>query len=132
LVQRAMNEDLSLRIILIGEFIEDENAGVGEKSAGEADALLLSAGETFAVGPDLVIIAALQIVDDEVVRLCLPGGIFDLLTRRLRTRVGDVVENGVVEKEHVLRDNGDLFAQRAETDGADIDAVNKDSAVIGI
>ena len=52
--------------------------------------------------------------------ICSPG--------RLGPAVGDVVADGGVEQQHVLRHDADLAAQAVERHGGDVDAVDRDPA----
>ena len=55
-----------------------------------------------------------------ITRVGLFGGFDDRLARRVRTTVGDVVGDGVVEQERLLVDEGDMLAQAGEGDLAQV------------
>ena len=80
---------------------------------------------------DARLVAARQ-VHDEVVGEGLAGRRLHLLRRRPPRAVGDVVEDRVVEQDHLLRHDADLLAQAAQVDGAEVVAVDEDAAVVGV
>ncbi len=53
----------------------------------------------------------------------------DLLFTRVRPRKGDIFANRAVEQERLLQNHSQLCAIRVEPDGAQIDAIDQDSAL---
>ena len=114
-----------------GGFVQEEDGGVLEQSAGDGEALLLSAGEFAAFVADDGLVA-FGLGEDEVVGERLPGGFLDFRFGCIGSAEEDVVVDGVVEKEGVLRDDADVFPQGIMRDAAQIASVEEDGSVLRI
>ena len=91
-----------------GAVVKDDNIGIADKGACDAEPLTLSAGEIFAALLDYVVEAALLALDD-VARLggieCAP----DFLVGGIRLAPSDIFPNGAVKEHRLLHDNADFF-----------------------
>ena len=87
-----------------GGFVQEEDGGIFQESAGNGEALLLSAGELAAFVADNGVVA-FRLSEDEIVGEGLPGGFFDFRFGGIGAAEEDVVVDGVVEKEGVLGDD---------------------------
>ncbi len=114
-----------------GRFVEDEDRGVLQKRAGDADALALADAEMAAAFADLRAVAVGH-GGDEVVGLGALGGFDDLLLSGVGSAVGDVFADGGGEQQGVLQDDADVVAQRFLGERADVVAVERDAACAGI
>ena len=108
--ERFLNEPLALRIERAGGFIQDEDDGILQDGPGNGDALTLAAGELDAAVADQGGVAFRERYD-EVVRVGLARGLFDLLRRRVRFSVGDVLRDAAAKQQHFLRHHGHLAAK---------------------
>src|SRR6185295_17453473 len=106
--------DLLFRFRIEGRsgFVEQENRSVLEQSPRNRDALLLPAGKetTFVADERLV---AFRLRHDEVVRVGVFCRRVNFLLSRVEAPELDVLQNGVVKQEGILRDEPDLLAERA-------------------
>ena len=98
-----------------GGFVQNQDRGVFEDGAGDADALFLAAGEFDAALADMGFVGcALLVVGevlDEVVGAGAGSGFDDVLHFCAGLAVADVLQHRAVEQVTVLCDNGDVFAQ---------------------
>ncbi len=69
---------------------------------------------------------------DEVVRLRASRGLADLLIRRIRLSVRDVLADGAMKEHRLLRHHRDRGAQRLERHLADVLSVNHDCAFVHV
>ena len=129
--ERDLDERFALGVESGGGFVEDEDGGVLQDGAGDGDALAFAAGEAEALFADDGVVA-LRHAQDEVVGEGVAGGLYDLFGGNIGLAVGDVVAHGVVEEDRLLRDLGDLFAERLESEGANIVAVDEDAAAADV
>ena len=114
LAQRQLDRLLGRGVDGGGRVVEDEDARVGHERARDRDPLALAAGEREAALAHDGVVAVGQL-GDEAGRLRALGGALDLLARRLRAAVGDVVVHGRAEQERVVGDDADLVPQRARS-----------------
>lgn len=91
-----------------GGFIEDQDGGFFDKSAGDGEALLLASGESFAHFGEKGVVFEGHFFN-EFVGVGLGCGFFDFSFAEA-TAKGDVLGNGVEEEKGFLRDEGDLVA----------------------
>ena len=109
--QDFLDQLLALQIDLAGGLIEDQDGRIAENRAGQGNPLPLPAGDLAPLGTDDGVVAVGQFVLDEAVRVGLIGGVDDLLHRRLRRAVADVVAHRIVEQQRILGDQADLPPQ---------------------
>ena len=105
----ASEADLRLgrRVHGCGCVIEDEDARVHDQRSGDREALALAAAERDSALADDSLVAVEEL-DDELVRLRQPCGVFDLFLGCAWLAEGDVLEDGGRKQERVLRDDRDL------------------------
>ena len=72
---------------------------------------------------DHSVVALRKFVDEIMRQSGLRGGL-NALFRHVAEAVADIVPHRIVEEDIFLRDHGDLFAQRADGDIANVDAVD--------
>ena len=113
-----------------GGFVEHEDAGVGEESAGEADELALAEGHLGAAFADLGVVTVLEAFEDFVAAEFLGGG-DDLGLGGGGGGVADVVQDGAAEEVVVLRDDAHLFVEGFGGDLVEVVAVEEDAAALG-
>ena len=111
--QRGLHQRLALGIECRGGLVENENGRVLEDGAGDGHALAFAAGETKAFLADDRVVA-LRHAQDEVMRQRVVRGLLDQIELHIRLAVGDVVAHRVVEEDGLLRDLGNLAAQRGQ------------------
>ena len=71
-------------------------------------------------------VVTLRQLYDEVVGECVARRLFDALRRCPPAAVGDVVGDGVVEQNRLLRDNAHLLPQAPEVRDANVHAIHED------
>ena len=89
-LDRLLDQVLALGVDLAGGLVEDQDRRLAEDRAGDAEALPLPAGELAADAVEQRVVA-LGLFQDEVVREGALGGGDDLVARRARLAVGDVL-----------------------------------------
>ena len=77
LLERELDGGLAVAVEGAGGFVEDEDRGVPQESAGQGEALLLSAGEAGAAFADEGVVAGRE-AENEVVRVGGAGGGLDV------------------------------------------------------
>ena len=126
-LERFLDVLLGLGIERAGGLVEEQDGGVFEQRAGDAEPLLLPAGEHAAFVADDRLVALL-LREDELVGVGQFRRRLDLRARGVEPAVADVREDGVVEKEGVLIDHRDVLAERGLRDLADVVPVDADRA----
>ncbi len=123
----AVDFQVALVVVLVGELVENEDAGISQDGASQGETLLLAAGEFVAALADgrLVFLGAAR---DEIVRVGPPGRRLHFLLGGTARAVGDVVVNGVVEEEGFLRHQANLLPEAAQVDIAQIEPVDEDAS----
>ncbi|MPM45443.1 hypothetical protein SDC9_92130 [bioreactor metagenome] len=113
LLQRLSNLRIRVGVHRTGGVIENQDAWFFEQRAGDAEALLLSAGDVGAalLNPRLI---ALRERLDEVVCLRKHAGVLDFFIGCLRISPAEVFRDGAGEEQVVLQNNGDGIAQNAQ------------------
>ena len=94
----------------VSGFVEDEDGGVFQHDAGDADALLFAAAEFQAAFADARV-PALRQAFDEVQQLRAARGFVEFGLGGFGFAVGDVVADRVVEEDDVLRHQAERAAQ---------------------
>ena len=97
-LQRRLDLALRLGVDGRGRLVEDQDARIDQQRPGDRDPLPLAAGERLAALADERVVAVGQ-PQDELVRARRPGGRDDLVARRVRPAVGDVLGDRAVEQE---------------------------------
>src|SRR5439155_11565979 len=121
--ERLLHEHLGLRIQFGGGFVQNENGRILQNRARNGDALPLAAAQARAAFANHGVIALRQL-DDEIVRQRGLRGGNDFFLGNIGQAVADVVANGVVKQDVLLRHHGDLPAQRAQLGFADVAAIH--------
>ncbi len=114
-----------------GGLVENEESRVGEHGAGEADELALAereGGASFADGG----VEAFGEGGEEVEAAEGVAGLFCLRAGGVGPGEAEVVEDGAVEEEVVLADDGHLGAEGLEGEGLDGVAVEEDEAALAV
>ena len=123
-VERRLHFALALRIERRGRLVEQQDRRVLQHRAGDGDALALAAGQLRPLLADAGVVAVGE-AHDEIVGVGAARRLDDLRFGCADPPERDVVADRAAEQEHVLRDEGDLAAQRREVDGGDILAVDR-------
>ena len=119
-----MDQGFALAVGGAGEFVEDQNARIAQDDPRQGQTLFLAARQLAANLADARLIA-LGLRQNEFVREGPLRRRLDVLLLGPARAVGDVVVNGVVEQDRILRDNADLLAQTAQIDFAEIVTVDR-------
>ena len=114
-----------------GGFVENEDGRVFEYGAGYAEALALSAAEGDAAVADGGLVAEREGVD-EGVGVCDGGGLFDEVEAVVGVAEGNVVGDGVVEEDAVLRDESYLSTEAVDVKVGDGYVVDEDGAASAV
>ncbi len=122
--QRVLDALLGGRVDRRGGVVEHQHARVGHERSRDRQTLALPARERHAALADLRLISLRQ-PRDELVRLRVTRGLFDLGQRRVRTRVGDVFGDARREQEGVVADDRNGGAHRAHRHLAHVGAVEQ-------
>ena len=125
-LERVLDLLLGVAVERRGRLVEQQDRRPLEDGPRDGDALLLAAGELQAALADLGLVT-LRRHADEIVDLGEPRRFLDLGIARLPAAVPDVVADGVVEQDRVLRDHADRHAQRFLGHVADVLAVDRDA-----
>src|SRR5262249_17999130 len=129
--EKLVDLGLVLDVVLAGKFVEDEDAWITQHSTGKGDALPLAAGESGGRLANLGFVPLGQL-DDEIVNESAAGGGLNVLAPGPSIAVGDIVVDGVVEKNGILRTETDLAPQTAQVHATQVMAVHQHAAVVRI
>src|SRR3954470_10040922 len=124
--ERVLDLRFGVTVERRGRLVEQQDRRRLEDRAGDGDALLLAPRELKATLADLGVVA-LGRKPYEIVDLGEPRRLLDLRVARLPAAVTDVVADGIVEQDGVLRDHADRRAKRFLRDVTDVPAVDRDS-----
>ena len=127
LAQRRLDLLLGRRVDRRRRVVEDQDPRVGQERARDRDALALAAAERQPALADARLVALGQPLD-EVVGLCAPRGQLDLLRRRVRPGVGDVLAHRRAEQERGVVDDAIAARSDAGSTDAHVDAVDEHRA----
>src|SRR5262249_45394180 len=110
-----------------GGLVEDHYSRILEDDAGDRHALLLAAAQAMTPLSDDGVVAIGQRFDEvvDVGRACRGN---DLILRRTRPRVEEVLAYRRMEEEGVLEDDAEVLAERLEADIADVVSVDANGA----
>ena len=122
---------LAFRIQGARGLVQHEDGTVGQHGAGDGDALALAARELDAALAGDGVEALGQILD-ELQRVGRARRLTDLLHGSIGPPVGDVLGNGTVEQQRLLRHVGDLAAQRLLGHVGHVLAVHQDLALLDV
>src|SRR5262249_45437304 len=103
--------------------VEDENGSVFQQGTRDGDALALAAGESDAFCACGTFVA-LRFLENEFMSAGMPGSLLDFGIARARTPKSDVVANGIVEENGLLRDQSVLLAKVCNCPRANIGAAD--------
>merc|ERR1719240_1886189 len=90
-------------------------------SARDRHALLLAARELAAADADVGLVAVLQALDDEGVRVGVLCRLLHLLEARVALAVANVLFHGALEEHRLLRDEAELLPQPVHIEGREVD-----------
>ncbi len=125
--KRFDDEGLVLGIEGAGRFVEDEDGGLGEQSAGDADALALTPGEIAAAFVDQSLVFLGEFIDEDI-RARDFRGVADLREGGLGAAVGYVFLDCRGKNETVLKDQRNVGAEVDDFDFAEVILVEADGA----
>src|SRR5581483_10593160 len=108
-------------------FVENEDSGIGENGTGNRKALALAAGELDATLSDDGVVAIFENFR-ELVHTRDAAGFEELFFGCLRPGEQYVFADRAVEQKRLLKDDAKLRAIAGKTDGAEIDAIDKDGS----
>ena len=111
--------------------VEDQDGGLGEEDARDAEELALAGGKRGRVPAEHGVVALGELLD-ELVRMCLMGCGFDLVEGRCGPSHRDVFAHGGVLHPGVLQDHADLGSQAGAREVADIVAVEADRPPVDV
>src|ERR1700721_106866 len=129
--QRKPNAKFSVGIDRRGSLIENEDAGVVRKGAGEADELFLTSGER---SPALANrLGELEWKRaDKVAHVDLIGSTLQALIRNPLRAEANVVRDGAGEEERILQYDTEAVAKDLQVVLAHVHAVNQDAAALNV
>ena len=127
-LERFHHELLRLGVERGGRFVENEDGGVANDGARDADALTLATGKREAAFADHRIVT-MRHLGDELVRISHLCGLDDFLQRRIRSPISNVLADRAREEHGVLQDEADLWAQPFERVVSDIGRLVEYSAL---
>ena len=110
-----------------GRVVQNQHLGLLEQRAGDAQALLLPAGDVGAAALDARVVALRQ-AGDELVRASQAAGFAALRLSRALVAPAQVVKDGAGEEHVLLQHDGDLVAQRLDVVAAHVDAADLHAA----
>jgi len=133
LIQRRLNDLLTLRIQSASRLIKEQDARIPQEGAGNSHALFLAAAQQSAFGAADGGEAVGE-TGDEVVNVCVAAGLFDF-------GVGHVVAVGAQQyvladralvERRFLRDEREVGAVVVDVEAGDVVAVDEDGAGEGV
>src|SRR5262249_42733056 len=130
-LQGFLNEGFILRIDARQGFVEQEDGGVLEQSAGNRQTLALSTGETQTALADHGGIAVRQ-GHDKLMGVGGAGGGFQFLLGRVRLAKTEILSNCPVHEIRVLHDHGDMAPHDLQGQGAEVVSPEQDAPLLGI
>lgn len=127
--KRILNENFGFGVDIRGRLVEDHHRGTVNDGPGEGEKLPLSGGEVVPPLPHLFVKTALQLVY-KAVGVDVAAGAQDLLIRDALLPEDDVAADGSRKEEYVLKHLPEMAAQGGNFDLSDINAVDKDLALL--
>ncbi len=114
-----------------GAVIQNKDLRSHQKGAGDGDALLLTTGEVYSPLPQHGVVSMRE-RHDEFVGLGCFGRDDDLLVRRVRATVADVVADSAAEEHRLLQRDTYLSAQCVQWDVAHVHAIQRHPALFHV
>ena len=130
LVEAGLDHGLRFGVERAGGFVENEDARLGKKGAGDGEALALAAGELDAALADDGVVGFREALG-ELIDAGGAAGKEKLLFGGVGAGEEDVLADGAVEEERVLQDDAELRAEGVEVDVRKVDTVDEDAAAGG-
>ena len=130
-VERAHHQAFRFGVQRTGRLIEDQNGGVLQESAGDRQSLAFTPGQGGTPLADHGVVASGHL-GDEIMRPSSPGGGLDFITGGIRPSIRDILGNRNRKEKRFLQNKGNLVAKVAQTEIADVLAVDADAALPGI
>ncbi len=127
-VEGFLDQALGASVHAGGGFVQDQDARIGQRGAGDGQQLPLSLRKTGAAFAQDGLIFLGQALDERIGVGKADGGLH-FLVGGLRPPKADVFHHGGAEQEGILQHDADLPAQRLGGHIAHIDAVDLDRAV---
>src|SRR6185437_2094052 len=125
------NFELGVGVHAGGGFVEDQDRGIRRKSAGEVDQLLLAGREAGAALAQLGLIATGQ-GGQEILEIGVALGEADLLVGDGVIVHADVFGYGSSEQVRILQHDAEALAELAQVPLAQVQAVEKDAALLDV
>ena len=120
--QRLLDHPLTLVIQGTRGLVEDEHGRILQKDPGNAQPLLLPAGELYAALTDIGVITFRQ-RHNEIVRVGFPRRCEDFRLAGIGFSVADILDDRPGEKIDVLLDHANIAPQGTELDIPDVDPI---------
>ena len=124
LVKGLLYQEFVFGVEGAGGFVEYEDGGIFENGAGYAESLPLSSAEFHAAVADIGLVGLFHAVD-KFVGVGYDSGLFYMVEAVVGSAKGDVVGNGIVEEDAVLRNETYLSTDAIDVEVADGDAVDE-------
>jgi len=125
------DQDLRLRIDARSEFVQCQDAWIAQESAGDGDALALTAREPGAPFADVAGVAIRQ-ATDEFMSVGQFGGGHDLVVSRAGPAHSDIVRDASSEQYRLLGHQANLLTQTLQVELLEVVAVDFDGAFLRI
>ncbi|MNJ57018.1 hypothetical protein D3C77_525910 [compost metagenome] len=129
--QRLLNRRFRLRIKRRCRLVKNQDRRIFQEHSGDGKPLLLPSGQLHAPFANDRIHPVRQLAD-HLFQRCPLGRFPNLLFGGLQIAVHDVLPDRSCEKEHVLLNNADIFAQRLQRHISDIHAIHRDLSSVHI
>ena len=110
-VERLLHGGFGFGVERGGRLVEKQDRRIAHQRAGDRQPLALAARKRHAVLADRRLVA-LRLCRDEVMRIGKPRRLLDLGIGRFRPAIADIVADRALEQIGLLRDIGELLAQR--------------------
>ena len=127
-IQGMLDQDFRRIVQCAGRFVQDQDGRILEEDAGNAQSLLLSAGQLHAALADLRVIPVFE-GHDVVMDIGTLGSLLDFLKCGIRPSVEDIVADGADKQEDILLHNPDIPPHRFERQVPDVRAIDQDGSV---
>ena len=111
-----------------GGVVQDQDAGLFQQCAGNAEALLLAAGDVVAALLDVGLVLVGEALD-KFIGACLLAGVLDLGVGGVGVAPAQVLGNRAAEQLVLLQHHGDVVAQGVEVISAHINAADGHAAL---
>mmetsp|Transcript_8378 Transcript_8378/g.19339 ORF Transcript_8378/g.19339 Transcript_8378/m.19339 type:complete len:266 (-) Transcript_8378:705-1502(-) len=131
-VQGVLNNTFRLRVQSAGGLVQAQDLRLQDHRAGDAEALLLTARHVGPLVPDVCVVSCREAYD-EVMSVGQAGGSLDVVVRDSATAsVGEVIPNGGVEEQRLLRHKGHLRVKILGIPSAQANAIHEDLTRVGV